>query len=255
MKMYEEIIKNLESEAAENSELANELLIYPHVWTDFKNNNSECMKEVLSELESKGYKNYSEEYWYYISNYHCPFFGGIDMFLLIDNTEGNENTIMYNIDKIDDDVPGAHLLPIACANGDYIYLDQKGMVIQWTGVANKSIPEDFFSKITLEEYAIGCNVAYMPYPNKEGNYLMYMVLSLSFDDFMNEYVFGDRYPELLGEEDEFYRCVRNIKKANGMASSYQRTDTKSMRSIGRQIKNALKNVPERTKADIVCNLT
>jgi hypothetical protein len=161
----------------------------------------------------KQYNIVSDEYWHFISNYYCPFLGDFDVFLPYTLDQNDENSIGYNIINMNKIIPNNKLLPIGClSDGDYIFLNEKGEVIQFVGIGREKAPPDFFTEVLKDEYDAGCDIAYLTYPDANGLYLMYMVLAFSFDEFMNECVFGDKYPALTEKEDLFYKYIKNLRK-------------------------------------------
>ncbi|MDR2158170.1 MAG: hypothetical protein LBO02_02530 [Holosporaceae bacterium] len=152
-----------------------------------------------------------------MTNHYCPFLGDFDIFLPYTEAGEDENSLFYNIKKIDKMFPNNRLLPIGCiSSGDYIFLDEKGQVIQFVGIGKENVPSDFFTEVPKDEYDIGFNIAYLPYPDFDGLYRMYMVLAMSFDEFMNECIFGDKYLEITEKEDAFYKYIRKLKSKLNM---------------------------------------
>ena len=231
MKTYEKILKQLELDAENDTDLANELIIDVSVWRDFN-----------EKLKNK-YPSYSEEYWYFLNNYHCPFLGCFDIFLTCDNTEGDENLIDYNIEVTDNLIPKNTLIPIAGIGSQFIFLNEKGQVIQFINVASKVKQSNFFTDVPREDYENSCDIAYLSYPDVEGFYKMYRVLAMSFDQFLDECIFGERYLE-FSDPDAFYRHIRNVKKELGINDEpllKRFRDGSIYYSIGKQINDGLNN--------------
>jgi hypothetical protein len=84
----------------------------------------------------------SEEYLYFISNYYCPVLGEFDLYLpYVDDSCAN-CSIFYNFQQTKEEL--STLLPIGNINqGDYIFLNEKGEVIQFVGIGREKAPPDF----------------------------------------------------------------------------------------------------------------
>jgi hypothetical protein len=210
MKKYEIILEKLKNAAIADNELATLLLIDTSLWEDFKKQHG---KEIL--LSTKKLKTIvsfvSKEYLYFINNYYCPVLGKFDLYLPYVNDSYTDSNIFYNFQKTKQEFPT--LLPIGNIDqGDYIFLNEKGEVIQFVGIGREEASPDFFTEVSKDEYDIGWDIAYLTYPDADGLYRMYMVLAFSFDEFMNECVFGDKYPEFTEKKDWFYKYIKKIRK-------------------------------------------
>ena len=214
MKFYEKVLNQLEIDVSNDKQLAGDLIIDVTLWKEFKLNNREQIMVALQELK-KEYPQISKEYVYFLKNYYCPVLGDFDIYVPYADKECEDCTIITNWRETRNKFPS--LLPIAnFDHGDYIYLNEKGEVIQFVGIGKETPPEDFFTEVPDEDYEVGFDIAYLTYPDSDGLYRMYEVLGRSFDEFMNECVFGDRYPEFTDKEDNFYWHVKKIRESLGL---------------------------------------
>jgi hypothetical protein len=209
MKLYEKILQQLEYDCSLDHQLACDLLIDLSLWKDFKNEKKTQILASIRELK-KIFPNLSDEYLCFWKNYYCPILGEFDLYVPYAEATYSDCLIFNNFNVSKDEF--SSLLPFGNINNDdYIFLDEKGQVIQFVGIGQENVPPDFFTEVPKDEYDNGWDIAYLPYPDTDGLYRMYMVLAMSFDEFMNECVFGNKYLEIIEKEDIFYKHVQKIK--------------------------------------------
>ncbi len=244
MKIYEQILDNLIGKARVNSDLCNRLLIYLDHWLVSP---QKYKKEITvnAEIIEKAFPAISDQYRHFILSHYCPILGALDMYVPYADQEGENCAILFNYEQTKDEFPT--LLPIGNIDGgEYLFLNEKGQVIQFVGISRKEAPEDFFTEVPDDEYETGFDIAYLTYPDSDGLYRMYKVIARSFDEFMNDYVFGEGYLDLVEKKDDFYCVVKNIRKTMGIESSWHKPDT----SWGKQIRESLKSAPEGAEVNI-----
>ena len=244
MKPYERIAEHIIDEVLENNSLGRKLLMDVPYWLEYRKTHRDEIAFTLNRLKEE-YPTVSQQYLYFLDEYYLPVLGAIDMYVIQGSEDYQSCTVLNNYYQTKRAYHS--LLPISnTTEGDYIYLNERGEVIQLVGVGQTSIPAQFFTEIPKEEFMSGVDVAYLDYPDKNGLYQMYILLSYSFDEFMNEYVFGEGYLDLVEKKDDFYFVVKNIRETLGMKPSRHSADT----SWGKQIKESLKSAPEGADVNI-----
>lgn len=214
MKKYELIIKELIKRVEKSEGLADCLLLDISSWKEYFKQNHTHLSSKIEELKTECML-LSEAYEHFITNYYIPLFGEIDLYVPDADAECECSTIHFNFSQIKDEFPT--LLPIGnINNGDYLFLNEKGEVITFLEIAKDSKPMDELTEVLDDEYGDGWDVAYLKYPDRNGDYRMYWILARSFDEFMNDCVFGDKYLEITDSDDAFYRCVKEIRNDLGI---------------------------------------
>lgn len=208
MKKYEAIIEQIKKDfEIYGDQLKIQLLLSDFL--EYDGAFSNIIKSKLSNILCKF--PLSSEYIHYVEKYYSPIWGKYDFYIFDIDGKYRDCSIEYNWKQTRDEYPT--LLPIANIDGDdYIYLTKKGEVIKFLNIGTKEKPSPELLEVSQEEYDAIWDIAYLDYPDNEGYYRMYWILAKSFDEFMNDCVFGDRYVEITEEEDDFYRYVKGIRR-------------------------------------------